>query len=522
VCHKLTLVYWLVVAAVIAASPAYAQEPKHGEAATAARIAGEAGERVTLEALVAAAVQRSPGLTIAYADREEARGRGLAADAVDQWHLIARLDGQDTMLDRAKASASVALDTRSANAEVGIQRSLSTGGDVTVTGAAGPVRSVYLAGTTAASARSVDGDTTVSEMTAHARIEASQPLLRGAGESVARADQKTAQLAARALSAQAEDEAAGLVRDLVVGYWELAYAAQALAVDRDSEALAQRQVAVTREVVRAGMQPPSAVKMAELQVALRQEAILRDEVTIVDQSLAVRRLVGLELTSTPLVPSESLEVPASHWSEDEAVAMTLARGPSIAQKRLAQREASVAADVAHDGMLPRLDLKLSGQLDGLGTSASAAFGRVGDGQAYAVMASLALQWDIGGAASAAAGAARVHRTRIDAERADLEHQLAAAAMGAVHQLRLATRRIELTELAVQVAEDVLRAEVAAFQGGRSTNALVFQRQDDVAQAKLRLARARVDAIEATALLQYLTGGLLARYGVKVSTLRRAS
>jgi len=373
-----------------------------------------------------------------------------------------------------------------------------------------------------AAARAVAGDITIAGMTATARVEASQPLLRGAGEDVARADQKTARLEARALSAQAEDEAAGLVRDLVVGYWELVYAVQALAVDRDGEALAQRQVTITKEVVRSGLQPPSAAKIAELQVALRKEAILRDEMTIVDQSLTVRRLAGLELTSAPLLPGDQLEIPTVGWNEDEAVAATLAHGPSIAQKKLAQREANVAVDVADNGMLPRLDLKLSGEIDGSGLSTSAAFDQLGGAQAYTVMGSLSLQWDIGGAARGAAGAAHVHRGRLDAERADLEHQLAASAMSGVRQLRLARQRIELTELAVQVADEALRAEVVAFQGGRSTNVLVFQRQDDVAQAKLRLARARIDAIEASVLLEYLTGGLLEHYGVKVEAVRRAS
>lgn len=509
-----------MVAVAIATRPVFAQGPRRGEVAAAARRAEPTGERVTIDALIAAAVQRSAGLTIAYADREEARGRGSAADAVDEWHLIARLDGQDTMVDRARASSPAALDTRSAHAAVGVQRSLWTGGDITVTAAAGPV--LGASPVAAPGARSVAGDTQVTEMTASARIDASQPLLRGAGEDVARADQKTARLAARVLSAQAEDEAAGLVRDLVVGYWELAYAVQALAIDRDSEELAQRQVATTQQVVRAGLQPPSAMKIAELHVALRQEAILRDQMTIVDQSLAVRRLAGLELTSAPLLPSDPPEVPATRWREDEAVIATLAHGPSIAQKKLAQRAAGVAVDVAHDSTLPRLDVTLSGELHGAGSSTSAAFGQLGDAQAYSVMGSVSLQWDLGGAARAAAGAARAHRTRTDAERADLEHQLAASAISAVRQLRLATQRIELTELAVQVADEALRAEIVAFQGGRSTNALVFQRQDDVAQAKLRLARARVDATQATALLQYLTGGLLTRYGVQVAALPRVS
>jgi outer membrane protein TolC len=515
---------WLGLAAMVAIAiamrPAFAQGPKHGEGEAAARSAEPPGERVTIDALIAAAVQRSVGLTIAYADREEARGRGAAADAVDEWHLIARLDGQGTVVDRTRASSPAALDTRSAHAAVGVQRSLWTGGDITVTAAGGPVLGASPAAVSGA--RSVAGDPQVTEMTASARIDASQPLLRGAGEEVARADQKTARLAARALSAQAEDEAAGLVRDLVVGYWELTYAVQTLAIDRDSEALAQRQVATTQQVVRAGLQPPSAMKIAELHVALRQEAILRDQMTIADQSLAVRRLAGLELTSAPLVPGDPPEIPTTRWREDEAVSATLAHGPTITQKKLAQRAASVAVDVAQDGTLPRLDLTLSGDLHGAGSSARAAFGQLGDAQGYSVMASVSLQWDLGGAARAAAGAARAHRTRTDAERVDLEHQLAASAISAVRQLRLATQRIEVTELAVQVADEALRAELVAFQGGRSTNALVFQRQDDVAETKLRRARARVDASQATALLQYLTGGLLARYGVKVADLRRVS
>jgi len=502
-----------------AASPVHAQRPRRDASAVAAKVAEPGGERVTLAELLEAAVRQSPGLAIAHADQEEAGERRAAAGAVDEWRLVARLNGQADVLDRALAGPGISVDTRSAKAEVGLARSLSTGGDVTIAAATGQVRYVYPRA--AAGAQAVIADAAVGGMTATARIEASQPLLRGAGEDVARADQKTARLAARALSAQAEDEAAGLVRDLVVAYWELAYGVEALAVDRDGEALAQRQVAITKEVVRAGMQPPSAVKLAELQAALRQEAILRDEMAIVDQSLAVRRLAGLELTSTPLLPDDEVEVPATRWSEDEAVAAALAHGPSVAQNKLAQREASVAVDVAQNAVLPRLDLRASGQIDGVGASTSEAFGQLGGGQAYSVMASVSMQWEIGGAARAAAGAARVHRARLDAERADLEHQLAASAMSAVRQLRLAKQRIELAELAVQVADDALRAEVVAFQGGRSTNVLVFQRQDDVAQARLRLARARVDAIEAGATLQYLTGGLLARFGVKVDAAGRA-
>lgn len=505
-----------IIAVTGATSPAHAQEPRQGAAAS--KITEPAGQRVTLEDLVATAVRRSPGLAIARADREAARDRTTAADAVDEWHLITRVNAQDTTLDPAQASPAPVLDTQLGKAETGIERRLSTGAEFTITVGAGLGRYGYPS--VAANAQATRGDAMTAGATANARVEASQPLLRGAGAAVARADQKTARLAARALSTQAEDEAAELVRDLVAGYWELAYAVQMLAVDRDGEALAQRQVALTREVVRAGMQPPSAVKIAELQVALRQEAILRDEMAIGDRSLTVRRLAGLTPVSTPLLPGDPIQVPPARWSEGEAVAQALAHGPSIAQKQLAQAEADIAVDVAEDGRLPRLDLQLSGEIDRVVSSTDAAFGQLGNAQGHAVTASLSLQWDIGGAARAAARAARMQRARLDAERADLEHQVASSALSAVRQLRFALQRIELAGLAGQVADEALRAEIAAFQGGRSTNALVFQRQDDVAQARLRLARAQVDAIEAIASLEYLTGVLLARHGVAASTPRR--
>jgi HAE1 family hydrophobic/amphiphilic exporter-1 len=324
------------------------------------------------------------------------------------------------------------------------------------------------------------------------------------------------------LSAQAKDEAAGLVRDLVIGYWELAYATETLAVDREGEALAAHQLLIAQDVVRVGMQPPSAVKIAELQVALRRETILRDEMTLADQSLTVRRLVGLELVKAALVPSDAPELPRTEWTEDTAVAATLAHGPTLVQSKLALRQADIAVDVASNARLPRLDLKLTGELDGVGSSTGGAFDQLGSAQAYSVMGGLTFSWELGGAASAATDAARAHRTRLDAERASVEDQLSAQAMSAVRQLRLAKQRIDLSEIAIQVAEEALRSESVAFQAGHSTTVLVFQRQDDVAQAKLRRARARIDAVEAATSLDYLTGGLLARYGVTVTSAWRQS
>ena len=476
------------------------------------------GEQVALADILAAAIRKSPTMRSARADLTEGKERVTAAGAVDDWHIVGRAYGQDSAYPRALAGAGTALETRSLAGELGVQRSLPTGGDVALATAASQVNYLYPTVETNGML-SQTGAFLVGGTISTLRLTASQPLLRGAGESSARADQKLQKLAGRSQTADADDEASELVRDLVFAYWELAYATGALAVDREGEVLAIRQVQITQEVVKNGMQPPSAVKLAELQVALRREAILRDESSVYERSLSLRRLAGYEMDDAVLAPSDEPVVPDKVPAQAEVVAAALARGPGLAQKKLAQRGAEVTADSASNGALPRVDLSLSGELSGVGSSIGDAIGHIGTGQMYSVTGGVTVQFDVGGSARGAAARAAAHRTRLDAERADLDHELQASAMTATHQLLRARERVELSQVAVDAAQETLRAEIVAFQSGRSTNTLVFQRQDDVAQAKLRLGRARVDAVEADVIIDFLTGALLEHYGVAVAAAR---
>jgi outer membrane protein TolC len=485
----------------------------------AARTEPARGERVAVHDLVEVAVRRSPGLAMARADHKAAVERAEAAGAIDQWRLLGAVGVARSALDSASATPSSPIDDRSTQGQLGLQRNLPTGGQLTVTAGAASFQREYVAftRTTSGTTAPTGGTVPLGRSTATVRVEASHPLLRGLGEDVARADQHQARLAARTLDAQARDQAATLVRDLVVGYWELTYDSAVLTVERDGAELARKQVQITAEVVRAGLQPASAVKRAELEVALREEAMLRAEQAISDQSLALRRMAGLELSpdARTLVPTDALELPTTTVNLDDALAAATQHSPSIIAKDLEQRSADVDVDVAHNALLPRLDLDLSGAVIGTGDSLDQAAGHVGDGQAYQVTAGLSLQWDLGGAAGAVNAAARVHRVRLDAERADLDHQLTAAVISTVRQLDSARRRVALSQVAVEVGEDALRSEVVAFQNGRSTNVAVFQREGELADARLRFARAQVDATEASVVLQYLTGDLLERYGVEV-------
>ena len=77
------------------------------------------------------------------------------------------------------------------------------------------------------------------------------------------------------------------------------------------------------------------------------------------------------------------------------------------------------------------------------------------------------------------------------------------------------KRISVDNEAVQLAIINLNAEKARFEVGRTTNFEVLRRQDELAQAQLRQARARVDYLKARSLVDSLTGDLLPAYGVKL-------
>jgi outer membrane protein TolC len=490
----------------------------HAGADGPAANADDTGQPIALTDVLTAAVRRSPNLALVRTEHKEAIQRIAAADLIDEWHLIFRADGQDAATPAQLAPPGSPLDTRVFAGEVGLAKSLSTGGDVAVAVAASDVAYLYPATTAAPTQVTTPYTVALGGQIATLRVTASQPLARGAGENAARADQKTQRLAGRSMSAQADDEASEMVREIVMSYWELAYADEALAVDREGAALAAKQVAITADVVRAGLAPPSANQIAQLQVALRREAILRDATTRDDQSLALRRIAGLDLVDVPLAAADDSDTDAPVPNErlaDDVAAKARVHGPGIVAKRLEQKSADVQSAAADNATLPRVDLTLTAELSGVADQIGDAFQRIGQSQMYSVTGGMVVQFDLGGAAHHAATASHLHRAKVDAERADLERQLEAAGLSAARMLSRARERAVLSRTAIDVAREALRSEIVAFQAGRSTTYSVFQRQDELSQAKLRLARARIDALEADALIDYLTGGLLDRYGVSV-------
>ena len=122
--------------------------------------------------------------------------------------------------------------------------------------------------------------------------------------------------------------------------------------------------------------------------------------------------------------------------------------------------------------------------------------------------------EISGAAKAAHTAALAKRRRIEVDRLDAERQIDAQVVGAVKVVLGARTRVALSDKAIAIAEENIRAERASFQAQRSSNGQVMKMQTQLIEARLRRGRAVADYHEAVAQLQFQTGTLLDQYKIE--------
>jgi len=486
-----------------------------------------------LDDIIEVAVRLSPDVARARADREIARGSAGAARKAQAWILSANANyqrdalGADTPGNRLEPLQVLADDK--VTGTVGLGRNLSTGGNLSVElGLSHDRRELNITGEVLAqqpgtpqAPQSECGENVdiFCQDQATARLTLKQPLSRGLGSEVALAPERKADLTAAEATVKAQLAAEEMIRDLVSAYWELSFAAYEVDVRAQSLDLARKQDQLTRQKMRTDTVSQNTVDAVTYEIAVRDETLLTSKLAFEKKSLEMRRKTGLEIGRRDIVvrPSEPLELDTDEWNVDEVLAKSHKINRRLATVVLEKKIADVDVDVAHDAMLPQIDLSLSGAVMGTGDTSSGAFGGVGggDGFGYQVVAGLSMSFELSGAAKSAHAAAVAKRHRLDVDRVDLERQIDAEVVSSVKILMSGRTRVALTDKAIAIAEENLKAERANFLAQRSTNFQVMQRQTQVIDARLRRGRAVADYHVAVAQLQYLSGTLLDAYRIHV-------
>jgi outer membrane protein TolC len=126
-----------------------------------------------------------------------------------------------------------------------------------------------------------------------------------------------------------------------------------------------------------------------------------------------------------------------------------------------------------------------------------------------------LSWaPLGQAASAASLRATVEQRRAALARDDARREADNRARKLLSAVEAAVRRRELAQAAVDLARRAISAEQLRFSEGLVPAKNVMDRQVELAQTELRLARVETDLAVAHAELDALTGQNLERYGLR--------
>jgi outer membrane protein len=475
--------------------------------------AQERGRPLGLREAVALAARNNPTLAAAVGDVAIADAGATAAAGIDDWLVDASTTWNRTRVPYVPGTPVQQTKGDDVVFAAGLQRSLPTGGSVGVRVA----DDFLVAGEYVSDLGGGPQTSTATYQAPSVQLLASHPLLRGAGVDVARAERHRASVARDVASLERDAAAATVVRDVVLAYWETRMASDELEILGTLTESARQQLTAVQAAIAADKAPVSAAAEVKVAVALRQDAAFSAEQALRAQSAELGRLLGVEEPrAAGWEPTDRAEVVPGRVSFEGALTSALDHSPRLAAVRARGRSAAIDVDVRENGLLPELDLALTGGVLGNASDASTAFSQLTGLHTYNVQVALIFQEPIGRRAaqgSLEAARAQVHKAKLD--EAAIAGQIRSGVVRESSAIETASRRIDaLTDAADTAALD-LAAERARYEVGRATNFDVLRRQETLAQTRLRLLRARTDCLEAVAGLEALTGDILPRYGVTV-------
>jgi outer membrane protein TolC len=490
--------FLIVVALVCVPSAGSAQQPARS---------------IGLHEAVAVAARSNPTLAAAVDNVTIARANVTAAAGIDDFVVDAAATWTRSRLELVPGSPLQQTEGDDVLLSTALTRKLATGGTVSLRLSADPSRVQY--GSDLGSAPEV---LTVRTVNPSAQVVASQPLLRGAGAGVARADQRRARAAHDLAGRERDATACAVLRDVVVAYWDTGLATEELQIRRTLTESARQQLLAVQAAIGVAKQAPSASAEVRVAIALREDDAIAAEEALRVQSVSLTRLLGWEVDphAALLTAADRPEGGEVGVAVDAALAAAMEHNAQLAAVRAQGRAAAIEVDVGENGMLPQLDVMASGGPTGSATDLGTALGQLAGFRSYSMQVGLTFQEPLGHhAARGALVAAQTALHKAKLTEADITAQIRAAVLRQAGLIDAARRRIAALADATESADLDLASVRARFEVGRATNFEVLWRQDQLAQARLHLLRARIDYLEAKAELDALTGDILPLYGVSV-------
>ena len=342
-----------------------------------------------------------------------------------------------------------------------------------------------------------------------------QPLLRGFGIDQARQQLSVTRVNRAISDVDLRETITNTLSSVRDAYWELVYAVQTVAVQRQALELAEQLVRDNRARVEIGTLAPIDIVQAQSEAAARRQTLAQAEQDRQTADLNLKRLIvngtGDELWRASLNPIDQPSFSYTPVDVEAAVRTALDRRTDITRARQQREINNINVRALRNNTLPGLDLVGSYQLQGQGGTR---FNRAGLGGSVLQVVpggygdaidqlidtnfptwtvQVQFSYPIGRSASEAAYArGRLELRQTDAQLRQIELQVATEVTNAALQLGSIQQRIEAATAARELAEQQLEAEETKFEVGTTTSFFVVQAQRDLATAQDAELRAILD------------------------------
>jgi len=292
-------------------------------------------------------------------------------------------------------------------------------------------------------------------------VEITQPLLRGGWMDFNLGRLRIARLSHKSSMEAFRSQVEDVVTQVYQLYWRLRQAIREVEIQKD---LLKKTEETHRRVIGRGPVDATKVqrKQAESAVASRKAALARATKIVYDVQEQLGVLLGDPQINAlgayqidPLTPFE--EGPATRNIQDQ-LAEAVKRNPTLAQGRLAIQAAGVQIKVARNELLPRLDVVVSGGLQGMAGSKAVAGRELTGGDYASYSIGLQFEYPIGNRQrESQLRVRRLERNRAIASFQQAADQVAAAVRERIRQLATSWDEVRLQREAVTAAKVQLQA-----------------------------------------------------------------
>lgn len=337
-------------------------------------------------------------------------------------------------------------------------------------------------------------------------VDATHPILRGAGRELVEAPIRSAHLSREALEMSREASTNAVLLEVMTAYWDLWLSSRSVEVQREALEISRQNLRNAEARLDAGTIARADLGPLQIEVASGEERVLIAESALRQRSTALATLLG-EPPGAQFIAQGSEPKERAIPKLEVVLANHREQNQELKRAAVQIEEARIQAFLAKNQALPRLDAVGSFSLDGLDRNIGGSLAQMGRFEGWVAFAGLRLELPVNNRsrqADAERAEIGVESAKLDYKR--LEDNLSARIITILEQAETAKIRVEVARSTAELTRQNVDDQSARFEVGRGTTMEVIDALQRHREAAERVIEAQVELERHLLTLQSLTGG----------------